>query len=222
MKIIFFGDSITVGQYIPPHQTWSSRLSKQITEFGLNCEKEILVQIEAINGRTTRQALEDIPVEVQKHSPQMVMVQFGMNDCNHWLTDQGLPRVSEAGFRANLLEIIDRCFNFGAKHIFLNTNHPSARSLPLDARPAITYQQSNQRYNEIIRDVAHNFSAEQLTLIDMETVFLTNMDSKGKTAADFVLPEPDLLHLNQDGHDLYFETISPVVLHQIKQLNESA
>ena len=220
MKFIIFGDSISVGQYVFPHMTWASRLSGMIEEIGTICEKQILVQIEAINGRTTRQALEDIPVEVQKHAPDIVMVQFGMNDCNYWITDQGMPRVSKGAFEQNLKEILERCFNFNARHIFLNTNHPSARNFPLDAKPEISYQNSNEAYNQIIRNVAADYSKEKLTLTDMEAVFLNDFEVNSTTYESFVLPSPDLLHLNLKGHDLYYSTLSDVVKQKLLQLIE--
>lgn len=191
-----------------------------IEEIGTICEKQILVQIEAINGRTTRQALEDIPVEVQKHAPDIVMVQFGMNDCNYWITDQGMPRVSKGAFEQNLKEILERCFNFNARHIFLNTNHPSARNFPLDAKPEISYQNSNEAYNQIIRNVAADYSKEKLTLTDMEAVFLNDFEVNSTTYESFVLPSPDLLHLNLKGHDLYYSTLSDVVKQKLLQLIE--
>ncbi len=211
MKFIIFGDSISVGQYVFPHMTWASRLSRMIEKMSTASGKEMLVQVEAVNGRTTRQALEDIPVEVQKHAPDIVMVQFGMNDCNYWITDQGLPRVSKGAFYQNLNEIIDRCFNFNARHIFLNTNHPSARNFPLDAQPEISYQNSNEAYNQIIRDVAAEYPKEKLTLTDMESIFLNDFQVNSTVAESFVLPEPDLLHLNLEGHDMYYNTLSEVV-----------
>ena len=217
MKFIIFGDSISVGQYVFPHMTWASRLSRMIEEMSNSFDKQMLVQVEAINGRTTRQALEDIPVEVQKHAPEIVMVQFGMNDCNYWLTDQGVPRVSKGAFEQNLKEIIDRCFNFNAKHIFLNTNHPSARNFPLDANPEISYQNSNEAYNQIIRNVAAEYPKEKMTLTDMEDIFLGEFKVNSTTAESYVLPEPDLLHLNLNGHDLYYKTLSRVVKQKFMQ-----
>ena len=218
MKFIIFGDSISVGQYVYPHITWASRLSGMIEQMSGTVGKSLLLQIEAVNGRTTRQALEDIPVEVQKHSPEIVMVQFGMNDCNYWLTDQGMPRVSQGAFEQNLKEIIQRCLNFNARHIFLNTNHPSARNFPLDASPGITYENSNQAYNQIIRSVAAQYPQEKLTLTDMEAVFLNDFKVNTTTAESFVLPEPDLLHLNEQGHDLYFKTLSDIVKQRLMLL----
>ena len=58
-------------------------------------------------------------------------LQFGLNASNCWDTDRGLPRVSEAAYEANLVEMIARARKFGARHIVLSTNHPTLRHRPL-------------------------------------------------------------------------------------------
>ena len=42
------------------------------------------------------------PYDVQSHEVDVLVVGFGMNDCNYWMTDKGVPRVSQNAFRANL------------------------------------------------------------------------------------------------------------------------
>ena len=73
-------------------------------------------------------------------------LQFGLNDCNCWETDRGLPRVSEEAFRANLIEMIERARLFGARSIVLSTNH---RTLRHDTLPnGECYEDANARYSE--------------------------------------------------------------------------
>lgn len=219
MKVVFFGDSITVGQYISPPDTWAVRLCKYLDSTAKEEGMDITTQIEAVNGRTSRQALEDIAVEVQKHGPELVMIQFGMNDCNHWDTDRGLPRVSKAGFEANMREMIDRALHFGAQRVLLNTNHPSGRNNPFAVKPELSYEQSNRQYNAITREVAGLYDQTLVSLSDMEAVFDADIVQSGNKAEDYLMPAPDLLHLNQKGHDLYYTHLLPVIEQNVREIN---
>ena len=69
-----------------------------------------------------------MPYDIQSHEPDLLLVQFGMNDCNFWESDRGNPRVSLDAFRANLREIYTRAFSFGVHNVIQLTNHPSGRS----------------------------------------------------------------------------------------------
>lgn len=202
IKVFFFGDSICFGQGISLHRGWVPRISARLEEIQ-NEKIEIMVINSSANGSTTRQALERMPYEVQSHHPDLVIVQFGMNDCNYWKTDRGLPRVCPKAFAANLEEIVTRAHIFGAKKIFLNTNHPSGQDEYPMPYTHITYQQSNEEYNSIIRQVAEGIGP-MVKLNDMERVFKSSVTNR-EQLLKFLLP--DKLHLSEAGHDLYFNTI---------------
>lgn len=209
IKVFLFGDSICVGQHVALHRGWVTRTSAQLSELGQRYHRPVIVANASANGRTTRQALEVMPYEIQSQQPDLLLVQFGMNDCNYWQSDRGLPRVSPKAFAANLEEIIARAFNVGVKKVLLNTNHPSGRDqvLPLTN---ISYRQSNEQYNQVIREVAAN-SAGPVTLNDVEQAFKTYTEDRPDLLAELLLPAPDLLHLSERGHDLYFEIVYPVL-----------
>ena len=207
-RLFFFGDSICFGQGVSLHKGWIPRISAQLSEISEKTGRDILVVNTSVNGRTTRQALENMPYEVQSHNPDILLVQFGMNDCNYWETDRGNPRVSHKAFAANLEEIISRAFSFGAKKVFLNTNHPTTRTSEKLPHTNLTYQQSNEAYNRIIREVATSYG-QKVILNDVEQAFKEKI-SAGRSASDFVLS--DRLHLSEEGHDLYFETVGKRIL----------
>ena len=97
-KLIFFGDSICTGQYVSIHKGWVNKLSKSLSS------ENIMILNSSVNGRTSRQALEDMPYHVQEQRPNYLVIQFGMNDCNYWESDKGVPRVSPKSFEANIIE----------------------------------------------------------------------------------------------------------------------
>jgi len=200
-KLIFFGDSICAAQYIPIHKGWVSRLSE--TLYG-----KFIVLNSSVNGRTSRQALEDMPYHIQEQYPDVLVIQFGMNDCNYWKSDKGSPRVSAKAFEANLEEIIKRAFIFGARKIFLNTNHPTGLTKDKIPYTNITYEDSNRQYNDIIRIVASKQNSKVI-LNDIEDKFI-----KSKLNIRDLLLQ-DLLHPNELGHRMYFNIINSVIEREI-------
>lgn len=214
LRVFFFGDSICFGQGVSIHRGWVTRLSAQLEALGEALGRQVVVVNSSINGNTTRQALERMPYDVQSHGVDMLLVQFGMNDCNHWQTDRGLPRVSPRGFSANLHEIIDRGLRFGAQQVILNTNHPTSRDDAPMAHTIQTYQQANAAYNVIIREVAA--ARAGVLLNDIEHVFMQAIGGDREKLAHLLLP--DGLHLSPAGHDIYFDRLSPLIDANIRSI----
>jgi lysophospholipase L1-like esterase len=213
MKVLFFGDSICNGQGIAVHRGWVTRLSQSLSDLGQRLGTPIVVTNSSVNGRTTRQALESMPYEVQAHAPEVLIVQFGMNDCNIWDSDRGNPRVSPKAFGANLMEIIQRARTFGAKSIFLHTNHPTGRDQTPCPHTSVTYEEQNRAYNGIIRSVARSAGAG-VFFNDIELVFHETMGGDRRRLLQLVLP--DLLHLSEEGHDLYCNVVYPTIAGHIE------
>ncbi|HZZ79721.1 MAG TPA: SGNH/GDSL hydrolase family protein [Gemmataceae bacterium] len=204
MHVLFFGDSICNGQGIAIHRGWVTRLSQSLSDLAQARGNNLVVVNASVNGRTTRQALETMAYEVQKAAPEILTIQFGMNDCNIWETDKGHPRVSPLAFEANLLEIIARGRIFGARAIFLNTNHPTGRDQTPLAHCSVNYDTQNRRYNEIIRKVARSAGAD-VYFNDIEAIFDRTTGRNRERLLPFLMP--DLLHLSEKGHDLYYDSV---------------
>ena len=196
MKIYFFGDSISFGQYISAEMTWVHKIGVELRK--QYPDMELLIQNPSINGNTTRMAWERMPYDIQSHEVDILVVGFGMNDCNYWVTDKGVPRVSLAGFEANMKEIIDRAYNFDVKEVIIHTNHPSPRQ-DIMTNTDITYSQSNHFYNDIIRKVAADDN--RVRFVDIEQKML------GYEGPVSDLTLPDGVHLSLLGHSLYFKYI---------------
>jgi lysophospholipase L1-like esterase len=204
-RIVFFGDSICVGQGVSLQYGWVARIASYIETLP-GTGRDFIVVNASVNGNTTRQALERMPYDVQSHGVDVLFVQFGMNDCNYWLSDSGLPRVSPEAFGANLNEIIRRGLRFGARCIFLNNNHPTLRDEEVLPNALVTYEESNRLYNNIVRQVAARADC-RVVLTDIERIFHTRTAGNRSSLREFLLD--DKLHLNVRGHDIYFEEIMP-------------
>lgn len=211
VTIVFMGDSITEGQYVHHSLRWTEKVARQIrASVSGDIDTDALHFFNrGFSGETTRQGLERFPRDVQVLEPHVMTLQFGLNDCNCWDSDRGLPRVSEAAYRANLMEMIDRARSFGAAHIILSTNHPTLRLRPLASKQ--TLEDRRILYNEIVREVA---SVSKVTLCDIDQVF---SDVTGDRLAAMLLPEPDVLHLSEMGNEKYADAILAPILKAVKQ-----
>jgi acyl-CoA thioesterase-1 len=210
-NVIFFGDSISLGELVSPHRIWVTRVSERIEQrFG---ERFLTINC-SINGDTTRLALERMPFDVQRYGVAVLIVQFGMNDCNFWMTDEGQPRVSPTAYRANTLEIIRRGIAFGARRILLATSHPTSHK---EKHPAagMSIEESRVAYGRILREIAAEDPA--VILVDVERHFEKALE-KGASEREFLMP--DGIHLNQRGHDQYVDIFSPAVLEAIDGLDD--
>ena len=216
MRFSVFGDSICVGQYVSTHETWVTEMARQVNSLG---KTAVLVQNAGVNGNTTRLALERLSYDVLSHKPDVVYVQFGMNDANTWATDFGEPRVSKKSFESNIIEIVNKVIASGAKLVFIATNHPSNRRLSdgtLDSR----YNAANKQYNEITRSafqlLIEDFNNARIELIDNELHWMKQGIAAHPQIADFLLD--DGVHLSQKGHNEYIKCTVPVIVESLRLL----
>jgi lysophospholipase L1-like esterase len=181
VRIRCVGDSITFGQHLDlTALAWPARMG---------------AEGRGICGETTRQALERFPRDVQTDPADVTVLQWGHNDANRWGTDAGLPRVSFDAYRANLVEMIQRCRAFDTPPV-LCTLTPT--------RKTRQYDTDVHYYNTEVRRVAH---AQKVPLVDVRQAFLDgNLDE---------LLMDDGIHLTEVGHDLYADTVSSVVLSKV-------
>ena len=177
--IVCFGDSITAGQHVDPDLAWPALVRASTGED---------ISVAAVPGDTSRLAMERFARDVQVPRPEAVIIQFGHNDANRWQTDGGVPRVSNAGFQANLEEMVARCRAFGIQPIFCSLT-PSQRSE--------LHELDCSEYNSTL--VAMSAYLD-VPLINVRSVF---------TPPDGLLL--DGLHLNEAGHRLY----AGVVIHHL-------
>lgn len=109
MKILAVGDSITYGEGVDTWNRWTSIVDRALHDHE--------VMNKGVCGDTTRLGLERFPEDVQRQQPDVLLIQFGLNDCNRWETDSGVSRVSPRAFEANLCEMIERARAFDVRHI---------------------------------------------------------------------------------------------------------
>lgn len=194
IKLFFFGDSICVGQNISVHNTWVCKISAQL-------EKDfpkVQVSNASINGNTTRMALERFHFDVLCQLPDIVYIQFGLNDCNVWKSENGYPRVPIGSYISNLREMIERSKLFGVKRIFINSNHRCSLTKRF-CNEGLDFEERNKRYYENLKE---GFPSDpSITFLDIRQY----LKKEGSDPKDYLLG--DGVHLNLRGHELYFTYI---------------
>lgn len=208
--MVYMGDSITEGQYVPTELRWTDIVSDNLQRKFLPSPTNLMLVNQGISGETTRQGLERFARSVQAHQPEVMTLQFGLNDCNCWVTDRGLPRVSLGAYRENLNEMIDRARIFGAREIILSTNHPTLRRKVLLSGESL--EDGRRRYNDVVRAIA---SEKRVTLCDIDAAFGTPPDDELET---LLLAYPDHLHLSPTGHLKYAAIIQPYIEQSIDRI----
>lgn len=187
-KLFFFGDSIAFGHMVSIHQIWTTLVSRTF-------ESSYICNNPSKNGNTTKDALGRMAHDLETHSPDVVVMQFGLNDANFWQTDQGMPRISAQLYKANLIELVARLRDVvKVKKIVLATNHLPIKQI--SHIPENKYRDTVQLYNELVRAVANE---ESVRLVDHEKAW-SSVDTTSFLLADGV-------HLSREGHHFYFETI---------------
>lgn len=213
VRICYFGDSITVGLghegREAPGDRWTARVDEALR---VHAQRGLFVLSAnlGVGGDTTRNGLERLK-DVYAFRPDILIAQFGMNDCNYWLTDHGWPRVNPTSFEYNLQELVDKSRASGVRSVVLTTNHLIPAVVPM--LNGQDYNSNNRRYNEIIRRVAGQAG---VTLCDIERAFET-------ASADhqyFLNERGRWLHLSASGNALYASVILPMIERIMAELEE--
>lgn len=191
MVIVAFGDSITKGDHVAPHERFTAIAERELSRI----KGETVRVINAgKNADITTLALARIGSDVLVHHPDLVTVMFGVNDAGFFRPDgppADTPRVAPEDYRRNLHEMVERISAAGALPI-LGTPLPMSPSYPLAHLPQYREHGLNylvDRYAAIMRAVAQE---RGIPLIDLHRAFAEDPSTQA-----FL---PDGIHPNAQGH----------------------
>ncbi len=209
VRIVTFGDSTTATarDWAPEiKEVYSDCLPAALAPQGIGA----IVINAGIGDTTTRQAVARLDHDVRRHHPDLVVVQFGINDS--WIdVDEGrtTARLTRAEFRRNLTLIARRLQEDGARVILMTPNpmrwrdpfyikafaeHPGL----LDVQAVRGIDLLLDQYAEDVRSVA---KSESLPLVDVFDAFEGYGKIPGQ-AIDDILLAGDGIHPNQAGQRL--------------------
>ena len=203
-RIVYFGDSITFGlghdhKGVNSNKIWTCLVDEKLREYE-SAGLFFLTSNQGINGDTTRIALERLN-DVTSFKPDLVTIQFGYNDCNYWISDNGISRVNHISFKHNLIEIVDKLNAADISKILLMTNY----LMPIEKMMmnGKSWNDNVRQYNESIRDVSE---IKSLPMVDIEKSFGIQEKSH------FLEENGKWLHLSALGHELFYNNILSSVL----------
>ncbi|MEE4274954.1 MAG: GDSL-type esterase/lipase family protein [Thermoleophilia bacterium] len=168
---------------------------------------------------TTRDARERLDRDVRVHAPDLVVVQFGINDS--WI-DAGEgrrePRLSRDEYRDNLHQIVRTLEGDGVRVVLMTPNPmrwvaggyiEDFRSHPglLDTGAERGLNELLDLYAEDVRDVARERAAP---LVDVHAAFEEYGDEPGQSVHDLLMEE-DGIHPSAAGQRLVCRVLAPAI-----------
>jgi lysophospholipase L1-like esterase len=215
VRIVALGDSTTATarDWAPEIQeVYADCLPGALARRGISA----VVFNAGIGDTTTREAVARLDRDVLRHHPNLVVVQFGINDS--WIdvdADKTRPRLSRPEYRDNLRTIIQRVRNVGATVVLMTpnsmrwedpyyikafTDHPGL----LDVKDMQGVDRLLELYAQDMRDVA---KSESVPLVDIYEAFERYGQVPGQSIDDLLLAG-DGFHPNQAGQRLVCKLLS--------------
>lgn len=215
LTIVALGDSTTAvddwsGQDVA---VYPELLPEALAAFGVRAR----VVNAGIGGTTTRDALERLDRDVGTYSPDLVVIQFGINDS--WIdADEGRrePRLTRDEYRENLRRLVRQLVDGGAQ-VVLVTPNPMRWSDPyymdvFQKAPGLLDTGSERGLNALLdlyvqdaRDVAEQ---ERVPLVDVHRAFEEYGAGPGRSVGDLLL---DGIHPNAAGQRLVCRELAAAI-----------
>lgn len=184
LHILFIGDSITNGEFVQRIDTFPVKVFEGMQKIS---KRKMGGQVVANDNWTTRLALISPDFQtMMRWKPEIAFIQFGLNDCNRWVTEGGVNRVNIRSFNFNLREIVQRLHVSGCDCVYLINMHKTAKGED--------YETDAQAYNRGIERIPESTIGTYIINVRQE-----------------IEPEkhllPDGVHLNTKGHKFYAKII---------------
>ncbi len=114
-KILVLGDSLSAAYGMQRGEGWVALLDERLNEERPNDEHAIVNA--SISGETTSGGLRRLPDLLDRHAPDIVVLELGAND--------GLRALSLEAMQTNLVEMIQQSQDAGARVLLLGMRIPS-------------------------------------------------------------------------------------------------
>lgn len=210
--VVMLGDSTTAVRPGAIDKVYASRVEQSLIDAGF----PIRVINAGVGGNSTTDGLDRFAKDVLVHDPDLVVIQFGINDSavDVWRDPPATsPRVSIETFEANLRRLIERSREAGARVVLMTTNPirwtPKLKQLygkmPYDPeRPDGFDLPLLSRYNSAARRVAKE---AEVPLVDVHAEFM-------RGDVDTLLL--DGMHPGDAGHAIVAALLAPVIRQQLQ------
>ncbi|WP_288375691.1 GDSL-type esterase/lipase family protein [Chryseobacterium culicis] len=198
---LFFGDSITYGEYDGVFGGWVDILKRYaLQKFHEGNGDELILFNLGIGGETTEGLLKRIPHELNARNSadgNIVFLSYGANDL---AVKDGVQIVDPEKFRNNMKEAVKQAKRFSSK-IYLVSILPFSQKID-----GVVVSSGKKRVNEDVvnyNEILKNIAAEDaLGYIDFYSAFLEDKE---------VLLSADGVHPNENGYGMMAEIAIPII-----------
>ena len=214
--VVMFGDSTTARRPGEVKAVYPKLVQQKLIAAGLNH----VVANRGVGGHNTSQAMARFQSDVLALQPQLVVIQFGLNDAavDVWQDPPATgPRVAKDTYISNLRQMIIRLKTQGIRTILMTPNR-------MYWSPALLERYSKPPYNSADPESFNHLhldeycaalrvlaAEENIPLVDINQVYL-DADAPRK----FLL-ERCQQHPNDLGHKLVADLLAPVVIELLKK-----
>lgn len=197
---LFFGDSITYGEYDGVFGGWVDILKRYALQKYNEGSSELILFNLGIGGETTEGLVKRIPHEMNARNStegNIVFMGYGANDL---AVKDRIQMVNSEQFRRNIQTAIQEAKNY-SKDIYLVSVLPFSKKVDgvIVASGKLRMNEDVVIYNQILKDIA---SEHSLSYIDFYSAFLHDKE---------VLLSADGVHPNEKGYGMMAEIAIPII-----------
>jgi len=204
-RVVTFGDSTTAER--GGVRTYSTQLAEKFPAI------EILNK--GVGGNTTAMAAKRFQRDVLDAKPDLVVIQFGINDAavDVWKTPPGTSsRVSLADYEKNLRSFVSEIREGGGEVILMTPNQvrwtPKLKEMygkpPYDPEDPQGFTGILSSYAERVRSLAAEL---KVPLVDVYAFY----DTPERRVSTCVILLPDGMHLSEEGHVLVAKELAGLI-----------
>ena len=208
LKVLCFGDSITLGEKDVDGGGWADRLKRDYLEQFIDSQtQKVTVYNLGIAGETTDALVNRFDTELRARSVKgqslVVMFAYGANDIVMHPQKKDKNMVPERYFIRNLTHCIELAKKSKAEIILLNLL-PIANSIEgqINQHGKLRFDHDIQKYNQSIKKLSQDMNCD---FLDLYASFVERNYSDTRGKEEYL--SGDGVHPNSKGHQLIYQKI---------------
>lgn len=198
---LFFGDSITYGEYDGVFGGWVDILKRYaLQKFHEGNGDELILFNLGIGGETTEGLLKRMPVELSARNSadgNLVFISYGANDL---AIKEGVQVVNREKFKENMIRAVQQAQQY-SNDIYLVSILPVSKNIDgvVVSSGKLRSNEEVIAYNDILKSIAADYS---LGYIDFHSALLEDKE---------ILLSADGVHPNEKGYGMMAEIAIPII-----------